>query len=42
MPIVGDELYGTAADRLYLHAESIEIIHPQTGERMKFTAPVPF
>ncbi|PTN10029.1 tRNA pseudouridine32 synthase / 23S rRNA pseudouridine746 synthase [Mangrovibacterium marinum] len=41
-PIVGDELYGTAADRLYLHAESIEIIHPQTGQRMKFTAPVPF
>lgn len=41
-PIVGDELYGTAADRLCLHAESLEIVHPQTGEKVSFTAPVPF
>lgn len=41
-PIVGDELYGTAADRLYLHAEYLEIVHPQTGEKIGFTAPLPF
>lgn len=35
-PIVGDMLYGTRADRLYLHAESLEFTHPLTGERMKF------
>lgn len=29
-PIVGDMLYGTAADRLYLHAESITFTHPVT------------
>lgn len=27
-PIVGDDLYGKKADRLYLHAESLEFIHP--------------
>lgn len=31
-PIWGDELYGQKADRLYLHAESLEFIHPVTGE----------
>lgn len=29
-PIVGDMLYGRAADRLYLHAESITFTHPVT------------
>lgn len=29
-PIVGDELYGKKADRLCLHAESLEFIHPIT------------
>jgi tRNA pseudouridine32 synthase/23S rRNA pseudouridine746 synthase len=42
IPILGDELYGQAAGRLYLHAEFIEIIHPQSGEKMAFTAPAPF
>ena len=37
-PIVGDTLYGTAADRLYLHAEYLEFTHPVTGERMRFTS----
>ena len=36
-PIKGDILYGTAADRLYLHAESITFRHPTTGEWMTFT-----
>ncbi|AWH86830.1 RNA pseudouridine synthase [Flavobacterium album] len=35
-PIVGDNLYGTAADRLHLHAAYLEFIHPVTGEMMKF------
>ena len=33
-PIVGDRLYGgDASDRLHLHARSIELRHPATGER---------
>ncbi len=35
-PIRGDILYGTAADRLYLHAESITFRHPTTGKWMTF------
>jgi len=31
-PIVGDELYGMKANRLYLHAEYIEFCHPVYGE----------
>ncbi|MBP5481386.1 MAG: RNA pseudouridine synthase [Paludibacteraceae bacterium] len=34
MPIVGDELYGKKADRLYLQAQRIEFTHPVTGERI--------
>lgn len=33
-PIVGDELYGQKAERLYLHAEYLEFIHPVSGQRM--------
>ncbi|MGE4563690.1 MAG: RluA family pseudouridine synthase [Victivallaceae bacterium] len=45
-PVLGDETYGgvTAefpAARQMLHAYTIELPHPVTGERMKFTAPVP-
>ena len=35
-PIRGDELYGHHADRLYLHAEWLELTHPVTGERISF------
>ncbi|MBE6263256.1 MAG: RluA family pseudouridine synthase [Prevotella sp.] len=35
-PIKGDELYGTKADRLYLHAEYLEFTHPKTGRRLTF------
>lgn len=31
-PIVGDELYGKKADRLYLHAEYLEFKHPVSGK----------
>ena len=41
-PIKGDPLYGTPADRLYLHAESITFCHPATGKRVTFCAPAPF
>ena len=41
-PIKGDELYGTKADRLYLHAEQIWFRHPITGEDMHFISPPPF
>lgn len=35
-PIVGDDLYGTAADRLHLHAAWIQFRHPVTREVMDF------
>ena len=41
-PIRGDELYGHPADRLYLHAERLELTHPATGERMTFEQPADF
>lgn len=37
-PIVGDDLYGTASDRMYLHAAYIEFIHPVSKEKMSFAA----
>lgn len=40
-PILGDPVYGNeSADRMYLHAESLEITLPG-GNRQVFTAPVP-
>ena len=41
-PIMGDNLYGKHADRLYLHAESTCFVHPQTGTTMDIHSPVPF
>ena len=41
-PIKGDNLYGTKADRLYLHAEYLSFVHPQTGERVEFECSTPF
>lgn len=41
-PIVGDPLYGKGGGRLCLHAEYLEITHPQTGRRIHFDAPHPF
>ncbi|MDR2223056.1 MAG: RNA pseudouridine synthase [Flavobacteriaceae bacterium] len=35
-PIVGDDLYGTKAERLYLHAERITLRHPKTFEEITF------
>lgn len=41
-PIVGDDLYGTKAERLCLHAEWIEFYHPWKKERMQIHCPIEF
>lgn len=41
-PIVGDDLYGKRADRLYLHAAYISFIHPTTKIKIEFEVPAPF
>lgn len=47
LPIVGDRFYAqgdalAASSRLHLHAEMLTVHHPQGGERVAWTAPVPF
>ena len=42
MPVLGDTLYGgQSASRIFLHARSLELPHPVTGEVLKFISPVP-
>ena len=45
-PILGDSLYAEGADRahprLMLHAERLQLRHPDGGRVMTFRAPVPF
>lgn len=41
-PIVGDELYGTAGERLLLHAAKLELPHPDDGRMMQFESAPPF
>jgi tRNA pseudouridine32 synthase / 23S rRNA pseudouridine746 synthase len=45
-PILGDQIYApetkAAYPRLMLHAETLSLHHPVTGERVVFAAPVPF
>ena len=36
MPIIGDSLYGTVADRLLLHAQRLCFTHPITGAEMRY------
>jgi tRNA pseudouridine32 synthase/23S rRNA pseudouridine746 synthase len=36
MPIVGDDLYGTKANRLHLHAEYLSVKHPATKQMISF------
>lgn len=46
-PVAGDPLYGRRkgktprTPRLFLHADTLEFAHPSTGERMRFTLPLP-
>ena len=35
-PILGDNLYGERADRLYLHAQELAFLHPTTLRPMRF------
>lgn len=42
IPIVGDDLYGTKANRLHLHAEWISFDHPTTGAKMEISIPSDF
>ncbi len=41
-PIVGDDLYGKRADRLYLHAGYIKFVHPRTKQKISFEVMDPF
>jgi tRNA pseudouridine32 synthase/23S rRNA pseudouridine746 synthase len=41
-PIVGDDLYGTKAGRLHLHAEYIQFEHPVSKEIMEFIVEAEF
>ncbi len=40
--ILGDDLYGTKSDRLYLHAEQIIFQHPRSGNDLNFTEKASF
>jgi len=41
-PIVGDDLYGTKANRLHLHAESISFQHPISNETLTIKIEIDF
>ncbi len=42
-PMLGDRWYGTIpADRLHLHAKTLEFTHPVHGRSHRFHSPVPF
>lgn len=41
-PIMGDDLYGTVKDRLYLHADLLEFQHPKTKEKISFEVKADF
>jgi tRNA pseudouridine32 synthase / 23S rRNA pseudouridine746 synthase len=45
-PILGDQIYAPESHaqhpRLMLHAETLSLHHPATGERVTFTSPAPF
>ena len=50
-PLVGDALYGQAraaaaahalgAEHLHLHAESVRLLHPMSGDELRVQAPPP-
>ncbi|KAL7499775.1 hypothetical protein ACHAWT_007889 [Skeletonema menzelii] len=42
LPIVGDDIYGQRNERLHLHADFIEFVHPVTNETMTFSVKAPF
>ncbi len=42
IPIIGDDLYGTRSDRLYLHAAYLKFEHPVTRKVIEVNAPSGF
>lgn len=42
IPIVGDDIYGQRDERLHLHADFIEFLHPVTNKTMTFSVKAPF
>lgn len=45
-PVAGDDLYGgerpgLGLPRMFLHASSLGFVHPETGERVSYTSPLP-
>lgn len=42
IPILGDDLYGKRSNRLHLHADQLEIIHPLTKQTMVFESKADF
>jgi len=42
IPIVGDDIYGQRDERLHLHADFIEFLHPVTNKTMTFSIKAPF
>jgi len=42
MPIVGDDLYGTLANRLHLHAQQLSLNHPVSNKAMSFNVEAEF
>ena len=44
-PVVGDEAHGATGNpigRIALHATSLEFLHPETDDPVRFEAPIPF
>ena len=41
-PIFGDDLYGKKENRLHLHAEFIEFVHPSTNQKISFRVEADF
>jgi len=41
-PIVGDTIYGVAAERMMLHAEKLSFYHPKTNQKMTVKSEAPF
>lgn len=42
-PLIGDEVYGVTGEwisRQALHARSLQLTHPLTGEKLRFVAPL--
>ncbi|MBR9728478.1 pseudouridine synthase [Shewanella intestini] len=42
LPIVGDDLYGTQATRLHLHAQQLSFHHPSSNKPLHFDVPADF